>query len=146
MSTLILVVITACIFWLAEMLMLAKEDWTVSRKTPMSNCMGAKGNSFCSIFWGTSFLYLIFFLVVAVLSHLLVFLGIGIFQLLAGIATDNSATIILIIACCVFALAVFVIYKVTSMLCGKIKKVTSEKPALIKLYNAIKEKYCPILK
>jgi hypothetical protein len=146
MSTLILVAYLASILWLSEMLMLAKQDWTVSRKTPMSNLMGAKGNTFCNIFWGTSLSYLCLFLVIGGLSHLLVFFAIGVIELINGIATDNSAAAGLFIACSIFGIAFSMICWAVSKACGKIKEVATEKPAAFKLYYALKEAYCPILK
>jgi ABC-type Fe3+ transport system permease subunit len=146
MSTIVLVASLASTLWLFEMLMLAKEDWTVSRKTPMSNFMGAKGNTFCSIFWGTSLLYFFGFILVGVACEFLVYFGIGIIELINGIATHNSSFVMVFIAAVIFALSFAVICWLVAKSYGKIKKVANDRPALFKLYHAIKEAYCPILK
>jgi hypothetical protein len=155
MEALIFTLSAMGVLWLSEMLMLAKDDWTVSRRTPVSNLLGAKGNSFCSIFWGSSAIYIIGCYVVLGLTNLVVELLVGLSYLMMGMESLQGNVIIAIL---IIVLAIVVALGLKRLIGlsyrgikGKVettefKRVGKQTQAVKEVYKVFKDKYCPIIK
>jgi hypothetical protein len=155
MEALLFTITVAPILWIIEMLMLAKDDWTVSRRTPVSYLLGAKGNSFCSIFWGSSTVYLLCGCMVFVFWQGLVNFVLGLAYLAAGMRSVQGNYLIAVVIITTFGGSAYLIYwsacktavsvknKVTST---EFKRVSKQSEAIKELYKVFKDKYCPIIK
>lgn len=155
MEALLFTLGAACVLWVSEILMLAKNDWTVSRSTPVSNLLDAQGSSFCNVFWGSSAVYLIGALGGFGVSHLLVNLVAGIAYLWTGIVSEQGTMIIgLLIASSLVSTCFGIKWLVTqtyTKVKGKVestefKRVDKQTKAMKEVYKVFKDKYCPIIK
>jgi len=145
----------ACVLWISEILMLAKNDWTVSRSTPVSNLLDAQGSSFCNVFWGSSAVYLCGAWAVFGVFFILVNLVAGIAYLCAGMVSEQGNVIIsLLIITTAISLFFGIKWLVTqayTKVKGKVestefKCADKQTKAIKEVYKTFKDKYCPIIK
>jgi hypothetical protein len=155
MEALIFTLSAVAVLWLSEMLMLAKDDWTVSRRTPASNLLGAKGHSFCSVFWGTSVIYILGSYVVLGLTILVVQFLVGLAYLIMGMESVQGNVILALLVIVVALLIGWGLKRLVEFSCreikGKVKttefkRVGNQTQAIKKVYKVFKDKYCPIIK
>lgn len=139
--------------WLIETVVLAKDEFTVSRRTTVYKFGSPKGYGFCSAFWVTGFLYWMGGAVVLGLSYFLVVLVVGTLHLLYGVSSEESGAVIalFLITILVGTMAMFhwtvkVTYNKFKSTANIPSKVPSKNSALKGFYKMFKDKYCPIIK
>jgi hypothetical protein len=155
MEALIFTLSAVAVLWLSEMIMLAMDDWTVSRRTPVSNLLGAKGNSFCSIFWGSSLVYILGSYVVLGLTLLVVQFLVGLAYLIMGMESLQGDIILALLVIVVALLIGWGLKRLVEFsyreIKGKVKttefkRVGKKTQAIKEVYKVFKDKYCPIIK
>jgi hypothetical protein len=155
MEAIIFALSAVAVLWLSEMLMLAKDDWTVSRRTPASNLLGAKGHSFCSVFWGSSVIYVLGSYVILGVIFLTVQFIVGMGYLINGRESLQGNVIIaflVIITALVVGLGLKrLVVSSYQGIKGKVettefKRVGKQTRSIKRLYKVFKNKYCPIIK
>lgn len=156
MEALLVALVAAVIIWATEILTLAANGWEVKRNTPLANLLGARGSSFCSVFWGTLGLYVGAALVIEVAMFLFVTFLVGIVSICGGLGMEQEdlSYAVLFVTCLLLVLK-------TLEYLGKCigRKISNTKDSVTKfsedqkkikamkeVYKALKEKYCPIIK
>ena len=135
--------------------MLAKNDWTVSRSTPVGNLLDMRGSSFCATFWGSSAIYLVGSYLVLGASLLLVSFMLGIAYLCSGTVSQQGTTVIALLlvvgALSTFFALKWLVTKAYIKVKGKVestefKRVDKQTKAFKEVYKVFKDRYCPIIK
>lgn len=153
LEALIFTVTAACVLWVSEMFMLAKNGWTVSRSTPICNLLQARGDTFCTIFWGVGMAYFILSVLTFLASFVITYLVTGITYLAQGTVSKQGT---MVVALATIAIMITTAYAVKEVGCKLFDTAVTESEkftahskrisAMKELYKVFKEKYCPIIK
>lgn len=139
--------------FILETIILAANDWKVSRKTPMYKFVYSEFPEFCKAFWMSLVMYCTMWIIATVVFAMIIGTGTVVF---AGMMYLTKVTVAGFAAAVIltFLLAgIATLYFIIEIIPKNLRKLSSNTPkqqnalakGLSNWYSQFKDKYCPIL-